>query len=234
MPEPISLCLENLDDPPEQMRFIRCVALAGGEPGLGIDARGRPLWRGRSPAELACELWVSMDDQLILWRRPAAPPVTVRRAQRSLAAPAERPIVLLDQDELELAGVHLRVHVHGVAEEIHPPEPFIPRSVGAAALAAAMALGSVAAGCERGGDGPDMLGEPPSATAVAATAAPTDNATTAPSATATETLSSSASSAPTATATPTSSASATKTQPIEVRHHPPKPVLPKKDDMFSP
>lgn len=230
MPEPISLCIEDLDEPAERTRFIRCVALAGGEPGLGVDARGKPLWRGGSAAKRACELWVSGDERLILWRIATAPPITVRRAYRTLDVPAEKPVVVLDQDELELSGVRLRLHVHGRAVAIHPPTPFVPRSVGAVAVAAAMAFGSIAAGCSAKGGGPDLVGEARSNTTTAAaravgTQAPPASVPAAPTMSA---------SAPAASASACASATATaKPPPIEVRHRPPGPPV-RPDDGLLP
>ena len=91
MPDPIALCIENLEDDAEQTRFIRCVALSGGQAGLCVDARGRPLWC--DSAQAAFELWVSADERLVLWRAPGAPAVLVRRAHRSLDAPHEKPVM---------------------------------------------------------------------------------------------------------------------------------------------
>jgi len=230
MPKPISLCIEELDEPAERTRFIRCVALAGGEPGLSVDARGKPLWQGGSAAKRACELWVSGDERLILWRIATAPPITVRRAYRTLDVPAEKPVVVLDQDELELSGVRLRLHVHGPTVEIHPPTPFVPRSVGAVAVAAAMAFGSIAAGCHAEGGSPDPMGEAPSGTR---TAAATAVGTQAPSASASAAPAMSAS-APAASASVSASATAkAKPPPIEVRHRPPGPPV-RPDDALLP
>jgi hypothetical protein len=225
MPEPISLCLEELDLPPEQTRFIRCVALSGAEPGLGLDARGKALWRGSSADARACELWVSADERLILWRSLGAPDVTVRRARRSLDVPAEKAVVMLDQDELELAGVRLRLHVHGPTTEIYPPTPFLPRAVGAAALAAAVALGGAVAGCHREEASPDPGAQLPTATATSLEPQAASAAASGSTADAGAAASASATTPVPATATATAKATGSaKTPPIEVRPHPPKPV----------
>ena len=230
MPEPISLCIENLEDGSEATRFIRCVALGGNLPGLGVDRRGRPLWRADPSAERACELWVSADERLMLWRSEGAPTVTVCRAGRSLDAPEAKPVVILDQDELEIAGVRLRLHVHGPTTEVHAPMPFVVRSLGAAAVATALAVGAAAAGCSNNGTPADgapiasIAAEGSTAPAASAPSAATSSA--APSAFATASGSAAASSSAAASATTT----ATKTKPIEVRIHPPKPVDPHRND----
>ncbi|MBW2529564.1 MAG: hypothetical protein JRI23_35630 [Deltaproteobacteria bacterium] len=226
MPDPISLCIENTENDDEETRFIRCVALEGGRAGLAVDPRGRPMWIETDGC--ACELWVSSDEQLILLRPAGAPPSRVHRAGRSLDVPADKPVVMLDQDEIEVSGVMLRLHVHGFTTEIHAPEPFIPPRAAVAAVAAAMVLGA-ATGCDRpettGGDG-----DTGTATAAVTTAAET-SATTTTSETATETAESTSTAAPSATASATGAAATgtatTKTMttkpPIEVRPRPPAP-----------
>jgi hypothetical protein len=147
MPTLLEICLEETRLGPDDERYIRCVALPGGEPGLALDREGAVRWMPDHPAEYG--LWVSADDQLILLRDPQAGPITIRRAGRSLEAPAEKPVVLRDQDLLLVSGRELRVHVHGATEEIHPPERLSRRSLAqvARATAAALALGAaVAAG----------------------------------------------------------------------------------------
>ena len=47
----------------------------------------------------------------------------MQRAGRRLQVPFGKPVVLLDQDQVEAAGRSLRVHVHGAARAIHSPEP---------------------------------------------------------------------------------------------------------------
>jgi len=138
MPQPIAICLEDLGAQGE--RYLRCVALPGRQPGLRLDAQGVVLWK--EPGE-GCELWVSADQQLILFRPEGGAEVTVARGGRSLAVPAGKPVVLLGGDELALGGRRLRVHLHGPAPAVHPPSPLEPepaRRVGAKAVAAALAL----------------------------------------------------------------------------------------------
>jgi hypothetical protein len=143
MPTLLEICLEELSSPTDDERYVRCVALPGGEPGLSLDREGAVRWMSDAPA--AYGLWVSGDDQLILLRAQGAAPITVRRAGRALEAPVEMPVVLLDQDQLELDGRELRVHVHGAADEIHPPERLSARGLAQAArvTAAALALSAV-------------------------------------------------------------------------------------------
>ena len=119
MPDPISLCIENEEDPDDGTRFIRCVALEGNRAGLAVDSAGRPMWIETDGC--ACELWVSADEQLILLRPEGAVASRVHRAGRSLDVPTGKPVVMLDQDQIEVGGVMLRLHVHGFTTEIHPP-----------------------------------------------------------------------------------------------------------------
>jgi len=152
MPTPLEICLEETHMPEDGERFIRCVALPGGEPGLALDRAGDVRWLPEAEAS-GFGLWVSGDEQLILLRGVAAGPITVRRAGRAVEAPPEKPVVLRDQDLLELGGRQLRVHVHGAADEIHPPERLSGSSLArgarataaAIALSAAVGLGGVAA-----------------------------------------------------------------------------------------
>ncbi|HEY3354068.1 MAG TPA: hypothetical protein VGQ83_12520, partial [Polyangia bacterium] len=149
MPVPIALCLEDLAPARGTSRYLSCVALRGVEPGLTLDPTGAVQWRSASPA--ACELFVSLDQQLILLRPEGAGTVTVTREGRSLAAPAGKPVVLLDGDEITIAARRLRVHVHGIAPAVAAPAPVKVRERRGArrAAAAALALGA-ALGCGRG------------------------------------------------------------------------------------
>jgi hypothetical protein len=171
MPEPLAICIEDLEPRSGALRYLRCVAVVGRQPGLRFDAAGAVLWR--SDAGVAAELWVSGDDQLILLRPDGAPPSTVRRAGRAVVAPVGKPVVLRDQDELEVGGRHLRVHVHGPAPEVAAPSP-LPEATAAATApeggpgvlaraAAALALGAAlgAGGCvEVRNNPPDMAPTP--------------------------------------------------------------------------
>lgn len=145
MPEPLALCLEDLDASSTSDRFVRCVAVVGRTPGLGLAPAATIVWR--SPHPLACELWVSGDDRLMLYRPEGAVGVIVRRAIRSLDVPCAKPVVLLDQDEIEIGSRRFRVHIHGVAPRVHAPAPLPQRSAGNLQIAAAVALSVTVAGC---------------------------------------------------------------------------------------
>jgi hypothetical protein len=138
MPIPLEICLEELTNPSVEERFIRCVALAGGEPGLALDRAGAVRWMPTGAADYG--LWVSADERLILLRAEGADPIMVSRAGRGIEAPAGKPVVLVDQDLLEVNGQQLRVHVHGVAAEIRPPERLSSSALAKIARAAAAAL----------------------------------------------------------------------------------------------
>jgi hypothetical protein len=166
MPKPIALCIEDMNPDPGQPRYVACVAVAGGLPGLGLDRQGGILWR--SSAAPACELWVSGDERLILLRPAGAAAVRVHRGGRSLAAPFAKPVVLLDQDQLELAGRHFKLHVHGRAPAIASPTPIAesePQEKPKHALrtaAAALALGSLlVGGCIEVRASPPKMAAPP-------------------------------------------------------------------------
>ncbi|MBI5486211.1 MAG: hypothetical protein HY905_02645 [Deltaproteobacteria bacterium] len=167
MPRPLAICLENLSPPSPAERYLRCVAVVGRRPGLRVDARGEVLWR--SDDAVACELWVSADDRLILFRPHGAPPVLVRRTGRTLDVPPEKPVVLVDRDQVEVAARKMRVHVHGSTTSEHAPSWLPPQAAArpdalSRAAAAAFALGAVlgAAGCPTGPNDPiDVRDQPP-------------------------------------------------------------------------
>ena len=153
-PSSLSICLEDLDAPSDDERYLRCVALPGDEPGLGLDRRGLVRWMPDGPT--AYELWVSADGRLVVYRTEGAPSVTVRRGGRSLQAPEGSPVLLLDQDLLEVSGRRLRVHIHGETDEVHEPEWLSTRALGrmARAAAAALALGSAVGAAGPAGGAP--------------------------------------------------------------------------------
>lgn len=119
------------------------MALPGGEPGLALDGEGVVRWMPDGPA--AYGLWVSADERLVLLRGANAGPITVERGGRRVQAPEGKPVILVDQDLLRINGRRLRVHIHGEAEAIYPPQPLTSGAVGrmARAAAAALALGAV-------------------------------------------------------------------------------------------
>lgn len=137
MPTPVEICIEELDLLDDE-RYVRCVALPGGQPGLALDRAATVRWMPETPAEYG--LWVSADDRLMLLRAASAAPVTVSRGGRTLEVPVEQPVVLLDQDLLAIAGRRLRVHLHGIAVEVHPPERLRGSALARAARAAVTTL----------------------------------------------------------------------------------------------
>ena len=145
----MEICLEELDTPENNEPFIRCVALPGGEEGLSLDRHGQIRWMPE-PGEATQShygLWTSADDKLVLFRaKEAADPIIVERGGRTLQAPAEKPVILLDGDTLRVNGRSYRVHFHGETDAIYPPERLsrstISKLVGGA-VAATMALGTM-------------------------------------------------------------------------------------------
>ena len=126
---------------------MRCVALPGYDIALGLDANGEAVWR--QDARIACELWVSADDQLIIVRRDGSPETIVSRAGRSLSLPADKPVVLLDCDSVDVGERRMRVHVHGTASVVHEPAPLEERTKHPlAAIAAAVVISASAIGCK--------------------------------------------------------------------------------------
>ena len=123
MGEFLALCIEDLDADNSSERYVQCVAAPGRAPGLRLDPRGQPLWRVEQGA--VCELWRSADGRLVLWRLEGPEAIVVTRARRSLEVPAGKPVMLLDKDEIELGGRHLRVHVHGTTAQEHAPRPLV-------------------------------------------------------------------------------------------------------------
>ncbi len=150
MSKPLAICIEDMDAK-AKTRYLRCVALPGRQPGLRLDEAGSVLWK--SEDGVSCELWVSADDRLILYRPGDETPVTLRRAGRSLDAPCGKPVVVIDQDQIDVGARSLRVHVHGDAPLVAAPSPLPARSrpLGrlARTVATAAVIGAVAAagGC---------------------------------------------------------------------------------------
>ena len=146
MPSPVAICIEDLDT--DATPYLQCVAVAGADPGLVIDAEGEVHWQTGEPG--ACELWVSLDQRLMAFRPQGAPgaPVVLHRGGRSLEVPEGKPVVVLDQDRLDVGPRRLRVHVHGEAPSVHPPsllQQERPSPLGRVARAAATALALSAA-----------------------------------------------------------------------------------------
>jgi len=125
------------------------VALPGRQPGLRVSPHGAVLWK--SEDVVACELWVSADERLILYRPTGAAAVRVERSGRSIEAPHDKPVVLLDQDVFHIGDKAFRIHIHGNAPAVRPPSPLPPRKAlsTASRVTAVVALGAAVAGCNK-------------------------------------------------------------------------------------
>ena len=158
----MEICLEELEpNTTEEVQgeepFIRCVAMPGGDAGLSLDRGGQVRWMPEEPA--AYGLWTSEDHRLVLLRGQGTQPITVERDGRSLEAPEDKPVILLDRDVLHLDGKSYRVYFHGETEAIHEPERLSRSALGkvvGAAAAASMALGGLmGAPAAAGGEKPE-------------------------------------------------------------------------------
>lgn len=157
MPMPQSICLEFMSS--DAARYVRCVAVGGGEPGLAVDANEEVLWMVPGGA---FELWISADERLVLRRLEGAPPMEVHRSGRQTEIPVGKPVILLDQDEVRWNDRKVRVHFHGIAREIHPPQRLLGGAM-AAGLAAALLVGGT--GCDRRSNPPvERKNNPPEPT----------------------------------------------------------------------
>jgi hypothetical protein len=148
MPKPMAICIEELDS--SEAKYIRCVALPGRQPGLRLDKTAQVLWQ--SDDGVSCELWVSADERLILYRPEGADSVVLDRAGRTLDVPYGKPVVVIDQDQVSVGGRRVRIHFHCEAPSVAAPSPLPSRSqpLGrlARTLAATAILGAtVASGC---------------------------------------------------------------------------------------
>jgi hypothetical protein len=119
MSEPIALCIEDCNALSEAAKYVRCVAAPAGTPGLALDANGEVKWKSGDP--VACTLWVSDDDCLILHRAAGASNVALQRAGRMLDVPMEKPVKVLDQDQIYIGPRHLRIHIHGQTNAVLAP-----------------------------------------------------------------------------------------------------------------
>ncbi len=134
----IALCIEDCHPASEDRRYLRCCALTGLQPGLALTPDGIVEWRSGAPA--AIRLVVSLDEKLVCYREPgAAGGARVHRGGRFVEVEEQKPVVLLDGDELTLGDRRLRLHVHGFTTASHDPEYFVAPSVAAAAPAIAAA-----------------------------------------------------------------------------------------------
>ena len=125
MAKPLAICIEDVGSQ-AKTRYMRCVALPGRQPGLRLDEVGQVVWR--SDDGVACELWVSADGRLVLYRPEGAIPVSVHRAGRSLDVPYGKPVFVIDKDEVDVGERRLRIHVHGEAPMVAAPSPLAFKS----------------------------------------------------------------------------------------------------------
>jgi len=167
MSDKLSICIENCHPEHEGSRYLRCCVLYGLAPGLSLAPDGTIAWKTDAPA--ACRLVVSTDQRLICLREAGAPgSVTVLRDGRSTTVPEGKPVVLLDQDALEVGGARLRLHVHGWTRKEFAPSYLPQEAPGAGRLSRVAAAGMVAAlgltsltGCWSGSGPVEVRNRPP-------------------------------------------------------------------------
>jgi hypothetical protein len=92
---------------------------------------------------VSCELWVSADERLILYRPEGADSVILDRAGRTLDVPYGKPVVVIDQDQVSVGGRHVRIHIHGEAPSVAAPSPLPSRSQPLGRLARTLAATAV-------------------------------------------------------------------------------------------
>lgn len=163
----LALCIEDLGASHPDEQFVRCVAVTGHAPGLGLDNQGQIVWREEQ--ELACELLVTADQRLALWRREGATEIVVTRARRALKVPYGKPVILLHGDELTIASRRMRIHLHGAANAPAEPRFFVPshkrspvfRTAATAAIVGASLAASAAGSAQVPSDPIEVRETPP-------------------------------------------------------------------------
>lgn len=150
MVKPLAICIEDVDSQ-SKVRYMRCVALPGRQPGLRLGNAGQVAWQ--SEDGVSCELWVSADGRLVLYRPEGAIPISVHRAGRSLDVPYGKPVFIVDKDEVDVGERRLRIHVHGETPLITAPSPLPSKTrsfkrLAQAATAVAIAGTVSAVGCK--------------------------------------------------------------------------------------
>ena len=121
----IALCIEDCRPASEDLRYLRCCALTGLQPGLTLSPEGVVVWK-EDGAPAAVRLVVSQDEKLVCYREKAAPGVArVHRGGRFVDVEELKPVVLLDGDEITLGERRLRLHVHGFTAASHDPEFYV-------------------------------------------------------------------------------------------------------------
>lgn len=229
MVQPIALCIEYLDTRSRADRYLCCVATPGYDVALGLDDDGAVVWR--DDARLAHELWVSADQQLMVLRRDGRSEIVVTRAGRSLSLPFDKPVVLLDCDRIETGNRRIRVHVHGVTDDVVPPEPLEQEraSLPVATLAAAVAIGASALGCKPSsdtGEAPTVVMVPEASAGDAGSVGDARGLVEDPDDASEDSKDAGPDAAPAASISAPLAPATTK-PPIEVRIRPPKPVRPR-------
>jgi hypothetical protein len=120
MPTLTAICIEDLRSSEELGRFLRCVAVAEGRPGLSLSRHGSVEWE-QAGADDRYRLVAGEGATLALVPAAGATGLVLRRSGREMEVTGEAPTPVLDQDEIEYAGRHLRIHVHGAAESAEAP-----------------------------------------------------------------------------------------------------------------
>jgi hypothetical protein len=225
--EPIELCLESVDRLEDDQPYVRCVAISGAEPGLGLSAEGEITWCQTEAA--SATFWVSADNQLIVTRNRESDEVRLIRAERFLDLPLEKPVVVLNEDLVVINGHGFRVHVHGVAASVEPPTRLALRRVQSMIAGAAVAALSIA-GCHTGTANTGLASS--SASTTISTVASTGGTAASSALVATGGVAeaigeTNAQGGTTAQLGSTGRLLSTRVvKPIEIRHAPPKPALP--------
>ncbi len=120
MPRPLAICIEDCYPQHESLRYLRCTAITGADPGLAVTPEGEVTWKGEGPR--LCEIWVSADDKLICFRPPGSPAgARVHRAGREVTLEENKPVVVISGDYLLLPHHCYRIHVHGDAPAVTEP-----------------------------------------------------------------------------------------------------------------
>lgn len=124
MAQLISVCFENLKAGPRGSRFLACVALEHGQPGLGLDESGAVVWQ--NPEQMALEFFALRDGRLAISVLTDSETVQVERAGKTFTIPQAMKgiageVVILDGDLLLFGVGRFRVHVRGPVPKAHAP-----------------------------------------------------------------------------------------------------------------
>lgn len=127
----IALCIENSP----AAKYLSCVALEQAAPGLGLRADGSVTWED---GDVPIRLFVDELGRLVLRHHGERPLVHLIRDGRTIEAPPDETIPLLNLDQLLIVDQYraeLRVHVHGPAAVVAAPQPVPMPAVPQAILA---------------------------------------------------------------------------------------------------